>query len=91
MQFKNPEKIQISDQLSAERTKLSNQRTLLSFLRSALYFILTGLAVDNFEIFNHYQYASVLFLVFGLVLVGYGFYNFLTINKAISATRLLED
>ena len=91
MKFVHPENINLSDQLSVERTKLSNQRTLLSFLRSGLYLILSGLAVENFDMFTNYKYISIAFLLCGFGIVFAGVYNFFKIRSAIIETHIFLD
>lgn len=40
-------KLSLSDELSVERTRLSNERTLLAYIRCSLYFSIAGLTINS--------------------------------------------
>lgn len=80
---KEPQDIILRDYLAVDRTRLANQRTLLSMIRTGLYFEVAGITLMTIDQFSGVQRLAPLLLIVGIVFIGFGFFNYVRMNKRI--------
>ena len=83
-EFKNKERIVLSDFLALERTRLANERTFFSFLRTSLYLVLAGIAFLQLREFEELKWLGYVSIFFGAVFFVAGIVTYFKLKNKLN-------
>jgi putative membrane protein len=66
----------LREKLALQRTVLANQSTFLAFLRTSMYFLVAGISINNFTIFQYGKLTEIVFIIISVTLLSIGIINY---------------
>jgi len=87
----DPNDLILRDHLAIDRTKLANERNFLAFIRTALAFVAGGFGLIKFVDEIAFIVIGWVLVFIGMVVLGFGFYRYLTFKKAIDNMKNSEE
>lgn len=75
--------LELEEQMSIERTKLSNERTFLSYLRTCLTLLGAGLTIIRLDALEKIYDVGMAAIILSPVIMAFGIYRFANIKKRL--------
>ncbi|MCB2207157.1 MAG: DUF202 domain-containing protein [Bacteroidetes bacterium] len=77
-------KINKTDSLAIERTKLANERTFLAYFRTFIVFLSSGIAIFKIEVLNNLKLLGSFLIIIALIVLFIGIARFLYVKTKIN-------
>ncbi len=76
-------KLNLSDKLAIDRTKLANERTFLAFFKSFVVMLSSGIAIINIQYLKTIYFLGLILMIIPFLILIYGIIHYFRVNKRI--------